>query len=165
MHIEDIFEDLEAQFAATLQESQRKSFFEDSNLVVLQTLDKQIFELVAPVLGNDFISGLSLRESIWHFYLLNAVAKLDFKKLTSQEFPPVRNTHASLGSFMEGLKTPCLIRWKLIGSDFYNIGTLQSAQSSLMEVCSSVDPKPFFVPISATSHISIHIVDNPSDQI
>ena len=165
MHIEDIFEDLEAQFAATLQESQRKSFFEDSNLVVLQTLDKQIVELVTPVLGSDFISGLSPSDSVWHFYLLNSVAKINFKKLASQEFPPTRATDASLGSFIEGIKTPCPIRWKLIGSDFQNAATLQSAQNGLLEVCSKLDPKPFFVPISATSQISIQIVDNPSDKI
>ena len=67
MHIEDIFEDLEAQFSAATQVMKRDSFTEGAKSIEINTSLLNPRELIAPIIGVDFMAGLDSVAPIWHF--------------------------------------------------------------------------------------------------
>jgi hypothetical protein len=76
MHIEDIFEDLEAQFAAATQISQRDSFTEGAKSIEINTSLLTPRELIAPIIGVDFVAGLDSVAPIWHFFPMRTIHRL-----------------------------------------------------------------------------------------
>lgn len=91
MHIEDIFEDLEAQFAAAMQTKQRDNFTANAKAIELSTSTLMPRELIAPIIGVDFMAGMDAVAPIWHFFPMRTVHKVIFHSDGDAELPKLRN--------------------------------------------------------------------------
>jgi hypothetical protein len=91
MHIEDIFEDLEAQFAAASETRLRDSLTAGARSVEVHTEKMVPKELIAPILGIDFLAGLDSISPIWHILPMRSVTKVIFNSEAEMTLPKLRN--------------------------------------------------------------------------
>lgn len=161
MHIEDIFEDLEAQFAAVSQSRVRDSITDGARAVEVNTADLVPKELIAPILGTDFLAGLDSLAPIWHIFPMRAVTKVLFHAEAEQDLPKLRNFAIDFIGFLNSIPTPCSIRWRIAGSDsFIRVGQLHTVTGSLLFIYLKNAKRPIAVPIQALQVLSIESVDN-----
>jgi hypothetical protein len=161
MHIEDIFEDLEAQFAAASQTKQRDSFTTNAKAIELNTSTLTPRELIAPIIGVDFMAGMDTLVPIWHFFPMRTIHKVIFHTDGDAELPKLRNFALDLAGIIQTLPTPCAIRWRVSGpDDFIRSGQLHNCTSNLLFIYTSAQHRPIAVPIAALEQLSIESVDN-----
>lgn len=166
MHIEDIFEDLEAQFAAASAQRPRDSFTENARAIELKTNSLMPRELIAPIIGVDFMAGLDSVNPIWHFFPMRTIHKVVFHSGGDPQLPKLRNFALDLASFIQTLPTPCSVRWRVGGNDeFLRSGQLHTATANLLFIYSPGNygefaARPISVPIAALEQLSIESVDN-----
>lgn len=161
MHIEDIFEDLEAQFAAATAHNQRDSFTENAKTIELGTANLPPRELIAPIMGVDFMAGMDTFAPIWHFFPMRTIQKVIFHADGDAELPKLRNFALDLASIIQTLPTPCAVRWRVSGpDDFVRSGQLHNCTSNLLFIYNESNPRPIAVPIAALDQLSIQSVDN-----
>ncbi|MBP7835380.1 MAG: hypothetical protein KAZ95_01075 [Rhodoluna sp.] len=161
MHIEDIFEDLEAQFAAANQTRVRDSITSGARAIEVNTASMVPKELIAPILGSDFLAGLDSVSPIWHIFPMRSVTKVLFHAETEQNLPKLRNFAIDFIGFLNSIPTPCSIRWRIAGSDsFIRVGQLHTVTGSLLFIYLKDIKRPIAVPIQALQMLSIESVDN-----
>jgi hypothetical protein len=161
MHIEDIFEDLEAQFAAVSQPRLRDSITERARAIEVNTASMVPKELIAPILGTDFLAGLDAVSPIWHIFPMRSVTKVLFLAQAEQNLPKLRNFTIDFIGFLNSIPTPCSIRWRIAGSDsFIRVGQLHTVTGSLLFIYLKNSKRPIAVPIQALQMLSIESVDN-----
>jgi len=161
MHIEDIFEDLEAQFAAAGQTRVRDSITNGPQAIEVNTHSMVPKELIAPILGSDFLAGLDAVSPIWHIFPMRSVTKVHFHAETEQNLPKLRNFAIDFIGFLNSIPTPCSIRWRIAGSDsFIRVGQLHTVTGSLLFIYLRDAKRPIAVPIQALQMLSIESVDN-----
>lgn len=161
MHIEDIFEDLEAQFAAANQRTPRDSFTAGAKAIELSTGSTMPRELIAPIIGVDFMAGLDCVHPIWHVFPMRVIQRVIFHAEGDPALPKLRNFDLDFANFIQTLPTPCSIRWRVGGSeDFVRSGQLHGATPNLLFVYTKSQTGPFAVPITALEQLSIESVDN-----
>lgn len=161
MHIEDIFEDLEAQFAAASQTRVRDSITSGARAIEVNTASMVPKELIAPILGFDFLAGLDSVSPIWHIFPMRWVTKVLFHSETEQNLPMLRNFAIDFIGFLNSIPTPCSIRWRIAGSDsFIRVGQLHTVTGSLLFIYLKDAKRPIAVPIQALQMLSIESVDN-----
>jgi hypothetical protein len=161
MHIEDIFEDLEAQFAAAQEPLSRTSYTENARAIELKTENLAPTELIAPIIGLDFIAGLDVVNPIWHIFPMRSVHRVSFHSTADPELPKLRNFGLDLQTFLKTLPTPCAIKWR-VGSvdDFLRSGQLHDVAQQLLFIYNDAKSLPLAVPILALAQLSIESVDN-----
>jgi len=161
MHIEDIFEDLEAQFDASLQRNQRDVYTDSVRAIQVQTANHSTKELFAPIIGSEFIAGLDSLTPIWHIYPTRSVRKITLHTEVDDSLPKLRFVPVKLDAFLKTLPLPCGIRWRFAGADEYlHQGTLHSIANNLLFVFVSGSSMPIAVPILGLGQLSIESVDN-----
>jgi hypothetical protein len=161
MHIEDIFEDLEAQFAAATQVTQRDSFTEGAKSIEINTSLLTPRELIAPIIGVDFLAGLDSVAPIWHFFPMRIIHKVIFHTDGDVALPKLRNFALDLAGIIQTLPTPCAVRWRVSGPDgFIRSGQLHNATANFLFIYTNSNPRPIAVPIVAIEQLSIESVDN-----
>ena len=161
MHIEDIFEDLEAQFSAATQVMKRDSFTEGAKSIEINTSLLNPRELIAPIIGVDFMAGLDSVAPIWHFFPMRTIHKVIFHTDGDVALPKLRNFALDLAGIIQTLPTPCAIRWRVSGpDDFLRSGQLHNATSNLLFVYTNSLQRPIAVPIAAIDQLSVESVDN-----
>lgn len=161
MHIEDIFEDLEAQFAAASETQNRDSFTENARALEVSTSLLAPRELIAPILGQDFIAGLDSVAPIWHIFPMRTVHRMIFHSEIDSDLPRLRNFNIDIINFLNSVPTPCSIRWRVSGpDDFVRTGQLHTVTRSLLFIYLINTKRPIAVPIQAIEQLSIESVDN-----
>lgn len=166
MHIEDIFEDLEAQFAASSEQKPRDSFTDNARAIELKTASLMPRELIAPIIGVDFMAGLDAINPIWHIFPMRTIHKVIFHSGGDLQLPKLRNFALDFASFIQTLPTPCSVRWRVSGNDdFLRSGQLHTATANLLFIYlpgnqGESAPRPIAVPIAALEQLSIESVDN-----
>ena len=161
MHIEDIFEDLEAQFEAARKLHNRDPFTSNARAMKVATSFQATKELFAPILGDDFIAGIEPDAPIWHVFPMRAICGITFFTDVSPELPELRNLVIDLADFVEYLPRPCSIKWRAAGSgDYLHSGVLHSVTNSLMFIFSSGSKSPTGIPLASLTHLMIETVDN-----
>lgn len=161
MHIEDIFEDLEAQFDAALTKGARDSFTDNVRALEVTTLGLNKKELIAPIFGKEFMAGLDSFAPVWHIYPMRVLRSIVFHSEIDKSLPKLRNLGADLESFLGSLPKPCEIRWRVLGGEeFLHTGQLHSVSRSLLFIYTPGSSMPIAIPISALEQISIESVDN-----
>jgi hypothetical protein len=161
MHIEDIFEDLEAQFAAASQPRMRDSITDGARAIEVNTAGMVPKELIAPILGADFLAGLDSVSPIWHIFPMRSVTKVIFHSQAEKTLPKLRNFAIDFIGFLNSIPTPCSIRWRIAGADsFIRVGQLHTVTGSLLFIYLNNDKRPIAVPIQALQMLSIESVDN-----
>ena len=161
MHIEDIFEDLEAQFDASLHKVKHDAFTENVRAVEVQTTNHNTKELFAPIIGSEFLAGLDSLTPIWHIYPTRSVRKITLHNQVDESLPRLRVVSVKLETFLKTLPLPCAIRWRYAGTDEYlQQGNLHSISQNLLFIYVPGSSMPIAVPILALGQLSIESVDN-----
>ena len=166
MHIEDIFEDLEAQFAAESDQKRRDSFTQSARAIELRTTSLMPRELIAPIIGIDFMAGLDAVNPIWHIFPMRTIHKVVFHSEGDPQLPKLRNFAIDFAGILKTIPTPCSIRWRIAGADdFVRSGQLHNITSNLLFVYTDSQAaerpsRPIAVPIEALEQLSIESVDN-----
>jgi hypothetical protein len=171
MHIEDIFEDLEAQFDAVNEKMTRDSFTANAKVIELKAASVIPRELIAPIIGVDFIAGLDPVNPIWHLFPMRYVSRVVFHDVGDAELPRLRNFSVDFADFVQTLPMPCSIRWRVDNADDLaptdglhwgqlHRGKLHSATANLLFIYTDSQSKPIAVPIKALKELSIESVDN-----
>ena len=161
MHIEDIFEDLEAQFAAASLVRQRESFSANAKVIEVKTLSHHRRELIAPIIGVDFMAGMDSLLPVWHFFPMRTIQRVKFHSDGEVELPKLRNFSLDLAGIIQTLPTPCAIRWRVSGpDDFLMSGQLNSATGNILFIYTNSRQEPIGIPIAAIEQLSIESVDN-----
>lgn len=160
MQLDNIFEDLEAQFDFALESNTAKSPFETSNLARVRRHDGRTAELVHPVLGEDFIAGMVLGANAFRLYRLAGLSQLEFKTLVGLDLPAVQGTTLSSRGFLKNISLPSAIAWSTLDSVEVKRGVLAELVGDLLLINRLGIENPIGVPISALSDLQIDSVDN-----
>jgi hypothetical protein len=161
MHIEDIFEVLEAQFEAARKLHNRDTFTTNARAMKVATSFQPSKELFAPILGLEFIAGIDPDAPTWHIFPMRSVCGVNFYSEVSSELPELRNLIIDLADFIECIPRPCSIRWRTDSPGGYlHSGVLHSVTNSLMFVFSPGAKRPTAIPITSLTHLIIESVDN-----
>ncbi len=125
MNLDAVFEDLEAKYAAELgarqpsgsdnQDCQKTSAMIDDKLriVEVQTARGIREELIAPLIGKDFIAGMDLYRPIWVVYKTGSLASVEFKLGDQPQLPKIRFSHRGVGAMLDLLPQFGPISWRV----------------------------------------------------
>lgn len=164
MHIEDLFEDLEAQFVAAESPPRGANPIEQARLLEVQLLNGERYRLVAPILGTDFVAGLTEGFAAWQLVSLASVAKLLFRAEADSQLPLLRNLNLNLAEFLASLPKPASVRWRLRGQqDLTASGRLQTVTAKLLMLFQDSGSNPVWVPTDSLEILMIRAVDNSNE--
>lgn len=160
MNLDELFEDLEAQFDGYLADSKRSSGLERSHLMRVWHRGGQITELAAPILGTDFVAGMALGANVFMLIRLEAVAKIALIELTNAEVPNSRLVPLEALDFLERLPLPFSLRWQPIDGNLPGLVTVIDLLGKTLLV-ESAHPENFqLLPFAAISHLELIDVEN-----
>jgi hypothetical protein len=111
MHIEDIFEDLEAQFDSVTSKDTNHSSHLDARITDVKTTNFSM-KLIAPIIGVDFIAGLDLAKPTWHIFSTRYLTEVRFLAAQDQTLPKVRQLDEAMATFLKHLPLPGRMRWR-----------------------------------------------------
>lgn len=107
MEFQDLFDDLENKFLGNRYEWNRQI-----NCLKLQTIDQQYVDLLAPIIGVDFVAGLDKDQADWLCFTFRNVANFTPQRLIDDELPLLRNQEISLVNFIKTLDRPVRVTVK-----------------------------------------------------
>ena len=160
MNLDDLFEDLEAQFDGYLSDSKRSSGLERSHLMRVWHRGGQISELAAPILGSDFVAGMALGANVFRLIRLEAVLKIALIELTNSDVPKSRHVPLEALEFLERLPLPFSLRWQPLDDKMPGLVTVLDLVGKALLV-ESMHPENFqLLPFSAIAHLELIDVEN-----
>jgi hypothetical protein len=160
MNLDSFFEDLEAQIDAEISVVDRPDRLDSTNLVRIFGPDGGFAELVAVLLGEDFIAGMAIRCNDWRLVRLASISRLEFCELQGLKMPRIRFFQGSRLAFLERLPLPLSITWSFSSDAQQQRGVLVDFKGEclIIEVLNS--PSPIGVPISRVDSLGIDSVEN-----
>ena len=160
MTLDELFEDLEAQFDGYLADSKRSSGLERSHLMRVWHRGGQITELAAPILGADFVAGMALGVNVFRLIRLEAVLKIALIELTNADVPKSRHVPLEALDFLKRLPLPFSLRWQPIDGNLPGLVTVIDLVGKTLLV-ESVHPENFqLLPFAAIGHLELIDVEN-----
>jgi hypothetical protein len=160
MQLDNIFEDLEAQFGFALETSAAKTPFERSNLVRIRRSDGRSAELVHPLLGDDFIAGMVLGSNLFWLYRLATLSQIEFMTLRGVDLVAIRSASLCIRDFLLNLNFPCEVRWVTHASVEARRGLIIDLVGELALLDTIGADMPIGVPLSSLAELQIISVDN-----
>lgn len=160
MKIENIFEDLEAQFEAAQNVAIPQLINEEARLAEAVDLQLVNHALVAPILGANFIAGLDKTLPIWNILPFANVRKIAFSGGNEPSLPKARATTDSLIDHLLKLKLPTAGQWQTLGESALTSANIMAVESGLIILASEVQRGVIGVPINQLAHLKILSVDN-----
>ena len=164
MNLDNLFEDLEAQFDGYVAASQQRGVLEVSHVMRVWHQGEQITELAAPILGSDFVAGMALGENVFRLIRLVTVSKISLIRLPGADVPACRMVPLAVSEFLERLPLPFSIRWQPIGDKspekFVVLDLL--GQSLLVETV-QID-EILVLPLDGMAHLELADVENFDSQ-
>lgn len=160
MNLDELFEDLEAQFDGYLADSKRGSDLERSHLMRVWHRGGQITELAAPILGADFVAGMALGANVFRLIRLVAVSKIALIELTNADVPKSRHVPLAALEFLERLPLPFSLRWQPLQGDLPGIVTVLDLIGETLLVESNHPENFQILPFSAIAHLELIDVEN-----
>lgn len=161
MHIEDIFEDLEAQFDSVSKNDPNHPIHLEAKILEVRTQAFRM-QLIAPIIGVDFIAGLDLAKPTWHIFSTRYISAVSFLEAKDQTLPRVRQLDEAMATFLKHLPLPGLMRWRNFADpDHEHIGAVRGSSDGFLLAHQGAAAKQIYVPILALAQLSIDsIVDN-----
>jgi len=160
MQLDNIFEDLEAQFGFALETGATKTPFERSNLVRIRRSDGRSAELVHPLLGDDFIAGMVLGSNIFCLYRMAALLQIEFITLRGVDLAAIRSASLSVRDFLFNLNFPYEVMWVTLSSVETRRGIVIDLVGELALLNIIGTDVPIGVPLSSIAELQIISVDN-----
>lgn len=109
MELDQLFDELEHKFA-----QQNYYWNRHINCLKVQLLGKEFVDLLAPIIGVNFVAGLDKQNADWNVISLNSVASLQTQRIEDDELPLVRNQELQLVDFIATLDRPVRVSAKLL---------------------------------------------------
>lgn len=109
MELDQLFDELEHKFA-----QQNYDWNRHINCLKVQLLGKEFVDLLAPIIGVNFVAGLDKQNADWNVISLNSVASLQTQRIEDDELPLVRNQELQLVDFIATLDRPVRVSAKLL---------------------------------------------------
>lgn len=164
MSIENLFEDLETQFEAQLWAQRSKAYpanaFSQSNLVEIYLQDGSRQTLIAPLLGPDFIAGVTVSEPKWQFIKLSTVIKIFFEDAGVESLPKLKQSDQPIIEFLSRLPLPIEVFWQANSGGEIRAGLLVDIQNELLLLQISLAMPLIGVPIESIGLLRIESVEN-----
>ncbi len=109
MELDGFFDELEHKFA-------QASFQWDSdvNVLTVQTIDRQFVDLLAPIVGADFVAGLDHTHADWLCFSNQYIACLKTKHSADEDLPLLRKQEITLCGFIKTLDRPVRVTVKYL---------------------------------------------------
>jgi hypothetical protein len=160
MNLESLFEDFEAQLAAEESASAQVDSIETTNLARIYARDGGFTDLVAVLLGHDFVAGMALLSKDWRLIALGSAERIEFCELVGAEIPVIRFFEGTRLDFLERLPLPISITWTLEGAGQTQRGILVDfkGECCFVEVLNS--PTPIGIPWVRIEVLGIDSVEN-----
>ncbi len=109
MEFDDLFDELESKFV-------ERSFRWDAkvNALTVQTIDQNFADLIAPIIGIDFVAGLDHSNADWLCFSDQYVASVKTKFVLDQELPLLRRQELKICAFLKTLDRPLRVTAKYL---------------------------------------------------
>jgi len=106
------------EFADLIEELENKvqsfDWKENVNQLTVQTLDQQFVDLLAPIIGVDFVAGLDKQHADWLCFSNQFIAKVKASRTPDDELPLVRNQDITMTQFIKTLQLPLRVTVKFL---------------------------------------------------
>lgn len=113
MNLDAILDDLEAQLRAeSLEEGGVPLRLDETTRVVVRQAAELSFSLVAPILGQDFVSGFDEATASWLIIHTPQTVDLVFEKAPDPDLPKLRRRSIRLADFLLQLELPAAIQFQ-----------------------------------------------------
>lgn len=165
MNLDDLFEDLEAQFDGYLAAARPSEGLHRSQLMRVWHRSGQITELAAPILGDDFVAGMALGSNVFRLIRLEAVLKINLIELVNSDVPHSRYAPLEAIEFLERLPLPFSIRWQPIGDPLAALVTVLDLLGKTLLVEALHSENFQLLPLVAIAHLDLADVENFDDRI
>lgn len=165
MNLDDLFEDLEAQFDGYLAATNPSGGLHRSQLMRVLHRSGQVTELAAPILGDDFAAGMALGANVFRLIRLESVLKINLIELVNSDVPHSRYVPIEAIEFLERLPLPFSIRWQPIDDKLAGSVTVLDLLGKTLLV-EALHPENFqLLPLGAIAHLDLADVENFGDNI
>jgi hypothetical protein len=160
MNLDDLFEDLEAQFDGYLAASRPRGGLERSHVMRVWQKRELIIELAAPILGSDFVAGMALGSNAFVLIRLEAVVKISFIELANSDVPAGRYVPLTTSEFLERLPLPFSVRWFPFEESPPGVAVVLDLLGTTLLV-DSAKPENFqLLPLAAIARLELIDVEN-----
>lgn len=109
MELDLLFDELEHKFS-----QQRYDWNRQINCLKVQLVGKEFVDLLAPIIGVNFVAGLDKQNADWFVFSLNTIASLLPHRIEDDELPLVRRQELQLVDFIATLDRPVRVSAKLL---------------------------------------------------
>ncbi len=109
MELDQLFDELEHKFS-----QQRYDWNRQINCLKVQLVGKEFVDLLAPIIGVNFVAGLDKQNADWFVFSLNTIASLLPHRIEDDELPLVRRQELQLVDFIATLDRPVRVSAKLL---------------------------------------------------
>lgn len=109
MELDLLFDELEHKFS-----QQRYDWNRQINCLKVQLVGKEFVDLLAPIIGVNFVAGLDKQNADWFVFSLNTIASLLPHRIEDDELPLVRRQELLLVDFIATLDRPVRVSAKLL---------------------------------------------------
>ena len=109
MELDQLFDELEHKFS-----QQRYDWNRQINCLKVQLVGKEFVDLLAPIIGVNFVAGLDKQNADWFVFSLNTIASLQPHRIEDDELPLVRKQELQLVDFIATLDRPVRVSAKLL---------------------------------------------------
>lgn len=109
MEFDQLVDELEASFA-----QQNFDWKQNINLLTIQTIEGHFVDLLAPIIGLDFVAGLDQQNADWLCYSNACIANLKPRTNPDRELPLLRHQEIRIAQFMSTLELPMRVTVKYL---------------------------------------------------
>jgi hypothetical protein len=160
MNLESLFEDFEAQLAAEESKSTPADSLDATNLVRIYWQDGGFIDLVAVLLGHDFVAGMSLLSKDWRLIGLEAAERVEFCEIVGAEIPEIRFFEGDRLNFLDRLPLPISITWSYEANGQMQRGILIDLKGECCIVEVLNNSSPVGIPLARIQVLGIDSVEN-----
>jgi hypothetical protein len=160
MNLDSIFEDFEAQLAAEDSATSPVDSLDATNMVRIYWREGGFVDLVAVLLGEDFVAGMALVSKTWQLISFESADRIEFGELVGVDAPSMRFFEGSRLSFLERLPLPLSISWTFHQASQKQRGILidLKGECCILEVLQQ--PSPIGIPLARIGILGIDSVEN-----
>ena len=164
MQLDRYLEDLEAQFAFALSESEGSALLSEANFVRVACLDGARVELVVPIVGVDFVAGMALGANTFRIFPFVQIRQLTFHTVKGGRLETLRELHSDLREFLNRLNVPFEIQWSSRGELLRQQGIVVEVLEGLLRVQVAKSEHDIVVPLVSLAELQIDSVENSNDK-
>ena len=165
MQLDRYFEDLEAQFAFARSELGCDAPVCESNFVRVLRYGGITAELAMPILGCDFVAGITLGANVFRIFPFADITQLTFHTLKVERLENLRQLEFELWEYLALLKVPYEIQWTTRGDVVRRHGVVVEVLDRLLRIQITGAEQSISVPVLALAELQIDSVENSSDKI